>query len=148
MAYNIAVGTSDGVNVDLKFGEAQSVYIYEADENGFRFKEIREVADKNETVQNNEVTQSGCADKSGCTPGNGCKGGGHGCGGPDGLEEKIKAVSDCRCVVFKKVGFQAQKQLERKTISVFDIEIAIDDALAKITDYYKKIDNHDSFRRV
>ena len=42
--------------------------------------------------------------------------------------------------------FQAQKQFEKKAISVFDVECAVDEALEKITFYYGKIDNHESFK--
>ena len=55
-------------------------------------------------------------------------------------------IEDSRCVVAKKVGFQAQKQFEKKAISVFDIEVSVKEALDKITSYYFKIDNRQSLR--
>lgn len=59
-------------------------------------------------------------------------------------EEIQLLLSDCRCVVCKKIGFQAQKQFEKKAISVFDVECEIKEALDKITFYYNKIDRHES----
>ena len=53
---------------------------------------------------------------------------------------KVDKIKDCRCIVCKKIGFQAQKQLERKAISVFDIEGSIDEILGKIIEYYRKLD--------
>lgn len=74
----------------------------------------------------------------------GCSGQGGGCGGSEILMSKVSIIEDCRCVVCKKVGFQAQKQFEKKAISVFDVECLVSEALEKITFYYKKIDNHES----
>ncbi len=137
MAYKIAVGSSDSVNVDLKFGEVESFLIYE-------------VTDKVELVERRAATQKhsdsnvSCGSES-CKPSS-CGGNGGGCGGADGVIAKVSLIDDCRCVICKKIGFQAQKQFEKKAISVFDIEIPIDEALKKITSYYDKIDNHKSLR--
>ena len=59
---------------------------------------------------------------------------------------KVALIEDCRAVVCKKVGFQAQKQFEKKAISVFDVECSVEEALEKITSYYYKIDNRQSLR--
>lgn len=135
MAYFVAVGSSDGKKVDLKFGEVNSFYIYRVDGNNFELYEKRVVADE---IENN------CG--GGDCQSDGCSGHGNGCGGPDGLTKKIEIISDCRCILCAKVGFAAQKQFERKAISVFDIVCDIDDALEKIASYYDKIDNHKSLR--
>ena len=60
---------------------------------------------------------------------------------------KVEALADCRCVVCKKVGFQAQKQFEKKAISVFDVDCEVKEALEKITFYYNKLDKHEAFSR-
>ena len=62
------------------------------------------------------------------------------------MTDRVLLIDDCRCVVCAKIGFQAQKQFERKAISVFDIECKITDALDKITAYYEKVDGHKSLR--
>ena len=134
MSYLIAVGSSDEVHVDLKFGEAEKVIIYEVEGTNYSKKEVREF-----NIETKETEQA-CSTESckSCT----CLGSGHGCNGGSDVENKIRLIADCRCVLFKKVGFQAQKQFERKAISVFDIECEISEALKKITEYYAKTDAH------
>ena len=70
---------------------------------------------------------------------NRCCGNGNGCGSQS-IIPGVMLIEDCRCVVCKKIGFQAQKQFEKKAITVFDVDTSIDDALTKITAYYAKID--------
>ncbi|MBO7453666.1 MAG: hypothetical protein J6U54_25315 [Clostridiales bacterium] len=133
MAYYIAIGSSDGVNTDLKFGEVEKFLIYKVEGEKYELHEERVVAE-------GEACVSKCGDK------NGCSGGGHGCGGGEEVAAKVTAVEDCRAVVCKKIGFQAQKQFEKRAISVFDIETKVTDALNKIASYYNKIDNNRSLR--
>jgi predicted Fe-Mo cluster-binding NifX family protein len=116
MSYRIAVGSSDGLQVDLKFGEVRSFLIYEVTQDKAELIETRNVPVTNQDqVEDNSNRCQGSAD----------------------VKNKVDIISDCRCVVCKKIGFQAQKHLERKTISVFDIECEIQYALDKITAYYK-----------
>lgn len=151
MAYKIAIGSSDGINVDLKFGEVKSFLIYEVEEEA-RLIEKRMVTEESPITEN---VSSSCGNKNGCgesgngcgSPGGGCAGQGNGCGGAEGIMSKVSQISDCRCVVCKKIGFQAQKQFEKKAISVFDVECSVAQALEKITFYYNKIDHHESFRK-
>lgn len=161
MAYKIAVGSSDGINVDLKFGEVTKFLIYEVDEEIKKVEE-REAApesdsetvgfnDKNSVKPGNEAGNlgQGCQNKeSGCAGNSeGCGGSGGGCGGPSAVSAKVELISDCRCVVCKKIGFQAQKQFEKKAISVFDVECSIKEALDKISFYYSRVDRHESLRK-
>ena len=152
MGYLIAVGSSDEINVNLKFGEADEVLIYEVEGTGYSLKEKRKLNKKEESEGDGEKTynpdgqsQVSCSIES-CKSCN-CSGSGHGCNGGSDAEEKVKTLSDCRCVLFKKVGFQAQKQFEKKAISIFDIECEISDAFDKITKYYEKVDSHKSLRK-
>jgi len=133
MAYYIAIGSSDGINTDLKFGEVEKFLIYKVEGTDYELYEKREVADA-------DGFAAKCGDK------NGCSGSGHGCGGGEEVAAKVTAIEDCRAVVCKKIGFQAQKQFEKRAISVFDIETTITDALDKIAGYYNKIDNNRSLR--
>ena len=141
MAYKIAVGTSDGIYVDLKFGEVTKFLIYEVSD---EIKLIEERSVSNDTeiqkVSANSCNASGCRNE-------GCGGNGSGCSGPSDVSSKTERISDCRCVVCKKIGFQAQKQFEKKAISVFDVECKVNEALEKISFYYGKIDKHESFRK-
>lgn len=137
MAYKIAIGTSDGVNVDLKFGQVTEFTIYTVEGTSYEVLETR-------TVPTEEVVTCG-GSSSGCSNG-GCSGGGNGCNGSSDVVNKVALISDCRAVVCSKIGFQAQKQFEKKAISVFDIECSVKDALDKISFYYNKLDNRQSLR--
>ncbi len=135
MSYKIAVGSSDGVNIDLKFGQIEKFLIFEIDEN-IVLKEERFFDLSRETDCN-----AGCG-------GGGCSGRGGGCSGPEEVSAKVELIKDCRAIVAKKIGFQAQKQLEKRAIAVFDVEYTIEEALTKISNYYSKIDKGEKFVRV
>jgi len=145
MPYKIAVGSSDGIYVDLKFGEVSEFLIYEADADHFELVEKRTVPSVNGREPQSE--SAGQCRTEGCGA-SGCAGGGHGCGGASEIEEKVNIIADCRCVVCKKIGFQAQKQFERKAISVFDVECEVKEAITKITSYYDKIDRKKSLKNL
>ena len=136
MAYKIAIGSSDGKTVDLKFGEVTKFLIYEVGDDVV-LKEEREFVPE-------EKADTAC-DPSSCDT-KGCGGNGGGCKGPGDVADKVELIADCRAVVCKKIGFQAQKQFEKKAISVFDVECEVKEALDKITFYYRRIDNHESLR--
>lgn len=158
MKYKIAVGSSDGVNVNLKFGEVSEFLIYEVDGLKFKLLEEREVKNENESIDIDDNKKQdvandaknncgnilqGCGNQSSCgSAGSGCGGNGKGCNGSSDVAAKISVIDDCRCILCKKVGFQAQKQFEKKAIVVFDIEVDIDSAITKIADYFDKLDNH------
>ena len=146
MSYKIAVGTSDGVDVDLKFGQVKAFFIYEVTDE-IKLLEKRKIISDNESnnIENNinknitndtNTDNKACKDTS-CNNGS-CSGNGGGCGGASEVISRVEKISDCRCVVCKKVGFQAQKQFEKKAISVFDVECKVLEALIKISDYYLK----------
>ncbi len=141
MAYKIAVGSSDGIYVNLKFGEVTKFLIYEVSDE-IRLVEERIVRNDTEIqkINDNSCNISDCRNE-------GCGGNGSGCNGSSDVISKVVLISDCRCVVCKKIGFQAQKQFEKKAISVFDVECEINEALEKIAFYYGKIDKHESFRK-
>ena len=127
MSYKIAVGSSDNVNVDLKFGEVKKFIIFEVEKETRKLVEIRNVDTYEKNIDDKCVSLN-------------CSGNGNGCGCSFDVADKVELIKDCRCIVCKKVGFQAQKQLERKAISVFDVEGTIDEILKKIIAYYAKID--------
>lgn len=144
MLYKIAVGSSDGKNVDLKFGAVQEFLIFEVDLEGYRLLERRQVIEKDgaEEESGNSACSSSSCEKKGCS-GNGAL-----CSGPSEISNRISVIEDCRCIVCKKVGFQAQKQFEKKAISVFDVDCEVLEALRKIVFYYSKIDRHESIRSI
>lgn len=153
MAYKIAVGSLDGINVDLKFGEVSEFLIYEiTDEirliekrkvNSVKADNINTNSTNNSDNTNTNSTNESNNTNNACTNGsshNRCCGNGNGCGSQS-IIPGVTLIEDCRCVVCKKIGFQAQKQFEKKAITVFDVDTSIDDALTKITAYYAKIDS-------
>ena len=141
LAYKIAVGSSDGIHVNLKFGEVTKFLIYEVSDE-IRLVEERSVENAAEIQETgeNSCNAAGCSDA-------GCGGNGSGCSGSSDVISKADLISDCRCVVCKKIGFQAQKQFEKKAISVFDVECKVEEVLEKITFYYGKVDKHEPFRK-
>ena len=157
MSYLIAVATSDGVNIALTFGAADAFHVYEVEGTEYSLKEVRSAVFPEASVPAGEACSEGCPDGSsvdapgsgrreaGCGSGLGCGNGGGGCGG-GGHSAKVDIISDCRSLVCKKIGFQAQKQLEKKAIASFDVDCTVEEALTKISGYFSKIDNHISLR--
>lgn len=168
MAYKIAVASSDGLQIDENFGSTKSFIIYEVEDGKYSRLEERtfhpEAAEENEAsladgsnvsredslpepchkqdcnVEYSQGAKEGC----GSGAGNGC-GNGSGCGSGE-VSAKVELISDCRCIVCKKIGFHIQKQLERKAISAFDVSCSVEEALNKISHYFNRMDNHESLR--
>ncbi len=132
MAYKIAIASSDGENVDLSFGAAESFYIYDVNGVEFALSEERILGSGEDAALQNP--SGGC--ESGC-------GGGSGCGASS---QKVESLSDCRSIVCRKIGFGVTKQLEKKAISGFSVECSVTEALEKIASYYDKVDSHQSLR--
>jgi len=124
VSIKIAIATSDGINVDLHFGKASSLEIYEFIDGNFVKTETRVLPQNDD---NTDVKSSGCS-------GNG---GGCSCGGGI-LSSKAAAVLDCKAVVAAKIGPQVVRRLENKAVSAFDIECTVQDALEKLGKYYRK----------
>lgn len=148
MSYKIAVATSDGTHVDLAFGETDCFWIYEIEGAGnWRVAEKRQVLGQHslgeQTLEPQIHTQPEAA--GGC---HGCSPGRAGCAGKAANLQKLPLVEDCRCVLCRQIGFQIRKQLERRTISVFDISYGIEEALGKITSYFDRMDRHQNLRQI
>ena len=139
MSIKVAIASSDGLNIDLHFGQAKSFLIYELKDSKFELTEKRELpAGENESTS-----------PDGQEPqdfGGGCGGGGFGCGSGGGcgggatgpLAPAVELLLDCRAVVAAQIGQGMRRQFERKAISVFDIELTIEEALNKLAAYYTK----------
>lgn len=148
MAYKIAIASSDGVNVDVHFGAAESFLIYSVDDDrNFSFEEKRSVPKDSDGANSGTGCDGNSQGQSGCGDGSGCHGNGGGCGGSGGSSGKVNVISDCRSIVAARIGFNVQKQLERKAISSFDVETTIQQALEKITEYFYKVDNHITLKK-
>ena len=117
--------------------------IYELKDNKFTLSEKREVPAEAFAEGALRKAQGPQADA-----GFGCPGGGGGCGGSGGgcgggaasgpLAPAVELLLDCRAVVAAQIGQGMRRQLERNAISVFDIEIPVEDALKKLAAYYAK----------
>ena len=146
MSVKVAIATSDGINVDLHFGQANAFFIYELKGSKFELTEKREVpVVENESTSPDTPSESdfgsGCGGGGfGCGSGGGCGGSGGGCGGGAGgpLAPAVELLLDCRSVVAAQIGQGMGRQLQRKAISVVDIELPINEALEKLAAYYTK----------
>lgn len=160
MAYKIAVASSDGIHIDETFGSAKEFLIYEVTDEMYVKSEVRAVEETGGVTteeaqpQKESVLQESCGNANDCGnggcnsgAGGGCGNAGRGCSGNGEVSSKVELLSDCRCVVCKKIGFHVQKQLERKAITSFDVACTVEEALQKITVYFHKVDTHQSFRR-
>ena len=151
MDYKIAFASSDGEMIDRSFGAADRFYIYEVEDGQTKFSEVREF--NSEVPEKNTESAAGCGDKTeessaGCGDKTGCAGNGGGCGGGEcGANPKVEALSDVRCIVAEKIGFNIRRQLERKMIAVFDVNVPLAEALDKISTYFDKLDRHISLRK-
>ena len=140
MGIKVAIATSDGLNIDLHFGQAKSFLLYEFKDGKFELSEKREVpaeAFAEGQAQGPQIeTTFACPGGGG-----GCGGSGGGCGGGAAsgpLAPAVELLLDCRAVVAAQIGQGMRRQLERNAISVFDIEIPVEDALKKLAAYYAK----------
>ncbi len=146
MSIKVAIASSDGLNIDLHFGQAKSFLIYELKGSKFELTEKRELPVlENESTSPDAATElnfgGGCGGGGfGCGSGGGCGGSGGGCGGGAGgpLAPAVELLLDCRSVVAAQIGQGTGRQLQRKAISVFDIELPINEALEKLAAYYTK----------
>ncbi len=141
MSYKIAVATSDGINVDLSFKDTNSFYIYDVNDSGeYSLSDKREYIEEDITENIDKVSQQcGTVCSSGCSDGRG-----NGCAG--GASKKTELIADCRCVLCTKAGFKIQKSLEKKAISLFDVETTIDKAFRRIIPYFSRVDKHINLR--
>ena len=144
MALKIAVASSDGVNVDLHFGKADSVLIQEYEENNgtkaFVKKEIRKIPVEAVAASSTEQKEPcGTVSEDGVFTCGRCHGGGGCCGGGGGkISPRVEKFLDCRAVIAAQIGDNVRRQFERNAVSVFDIELPVSEALEKLAAYYNK----------
>lgn len=112
MTYKIAIASSDGVQIDETFGSVTRFLIFTVDDETIERMEERICC--TDIIEQSAV----CENTVRCGNGNGCN---HGIGSM----KKVEQIGDCRCVVCQKIGFQVQKQLERKAICFFDVSCTV-----------------------
>lgn len=136
MGIKVAIASSDGKNIDLHFGQAGQFAIYELNGDHFAFLENRDAPRSAEASDDTAPMGSGCGG-GGC---GGC-GGGAGCGSSGGpVSPVVELLLDCRSIVAAQIGQNIRRQFERNAVSVFDIELPIDEALQKLASYYLKFE--------
>lgn len=142
MSIKVAIVTSDGLNIDLHFGQASQFEIYELRGDHFEFLETRDAPKSEAASDDTPAYGGGCGSGfgGGCGSGGGCGGPGGGCGGGASgpLAPAVELLLDCRSVVAAQIGQGMRRQFERNAISVFDIELPIEEALNKLAAYYLK----------
>lgn len=122
MIYYIAVTSSDGVKVDLHFGQADQFHVFQADtETGaLKLSELRRIPD---TVHGVHDSVTGGT-----------------CNGQD--EAKISAIAellqDCTYLLTAKIGIRPYRVLQRAGVSCMEISGEVSDAVYKLNFYYKK----------
>lgn len=143
MSYRIAIASSDLIHINLNFGGATDFLIYEVMEEGkYSLLEIRNVMgeEREAKVKKCDTHCTSSCQEFGETKGS--------CSDSQADSPKVLLISDCRCVICKKVGFHIQKQLEKKAIITFDVEGEIRETLDKITRYYNLVDHHQTLRGI
>ena len=141
MGIKVAIASSDGINIDLHFGQAKQFAIYELESGHFAFLENRDAPNSEEASDDTSPRGSGCGGGFGGGCG-GC-GGGNGCGSSGGpASPRVEVLLDCRSIVAAQVGQNVRRQFERNAVSVFDIELPIQEALEKLAAYYTKFEEN------
>ncbi len=135
MSIKVAIASSDKINIDLHFGQARQFEIYELHGDHFEYLEPRDAPEPEQTAEDVPTGGAGCCSGFGC--GSGCGGGcGGGAGGP--VSPVVQSLLDCRSIVAAQIGQNVRRQFERNAVSVFDIELPIEEALQKLAAYYLK----------
>lgn len=138
MTYKVAVATSDGKTVDSHFGHVSNFLIFEVDEESGKFEDTED-RDVKAACSGGSCAGTQEAESAGC-------GSGAGCGGHNGarahessMDLIAKALSDVDYVLVARIGPHAVRALARYNVTAYDIVLPIDEAIAKINEFRKKI---------
>jgi len=116
MQIQVAVGSSNGSEIDLHYGKSDKFYVYSIDENGYRLNEIRNVEPvcKECGTENHDMAA---------------------------FANSIGLLADCRFLLVSKIGNFAVNRLEENNIQVFTLSGSVDTALNKMagSGFIKKI---------
>ena len=137
MSTKVALVSSDGLKIDLHFGQAKEFFIYELQKDAFVQIEKRELPVNSGEAALRKAQRP--QDEAFCCPGGGggCGGCGGGASGP--LAPAVELLLDCQAVIAAQIGQNMRRQFERNAISVFDIELQVSEALEKLAAYYSKL---------
>lgn len=112
MSVKIAVASSDGVRIDLHFGQCAGFRIYELGDDGvFRETELR-------------MIDPGCVS----------------CGSHDAgsIARVIDALADCRAIVALRIGGEARRGFGAREIDLFDGVSDVADTLERLARYHHR----------
>ena len=141
MSIKVAIASSDKTNIDLHFGQASQFEIYELRGDHFEYLETREAPKVEQSADEGAAGGAGFGAGCGSGFGGGCGSGcGGGCagGGSGQVSPTVQLLLDCRSIVAAQIGQNVRRQFERNAVSVFDIELPIEEALQKLAVYYLK----------
>lgn len=136
MKYKVAVATSDGKTVDSHFGHASAFVIYEVEETDGSFtdieeREVRAACSGGECGAQTQEAEGGCASGGGCSN--------PVTQAPSPMDLIAQQLSDVDYVLVARIGPHAIRALAKYNVSAYDIVLPIDEAIAKINGYRKKI---------
>ncbi|MDR1335880.1 MAG: hypothetical protein LBK22_03510 [Tannerella sp.] len=97
MTYRIAIASSNGETVDLHFGQATSLLIYETGEDGVRFVDDRTV----------ELIPGEAAHTE------------------ENMQRFAEALSDCSAVFVRRIGARSADFLHRNGIRTFEVDFTL-----------------------
>lgn len=112
MSVKVAVASSDGVRIDLHFGQCAGFRIYELGDDGvFRETELR-------------MIDPGCAN----------------CGShdADSIARVIDALADCRAVAALRIGGETRRSFGAREIDLFDGVSDVADTLDRLARFYHR----------
>jgi nitrogen fixation protein NifX len=128
MAYNIAVASTDGINIDKHFGASDSFFIIKVNDDGT----YENLGERVVAEAQKDISSTSCGGYS----------------GDPSIQKKIEVISDCKCLLCSKCGPGSEKKIGKNNISAFEIDLKIDEALKKIIKYYKKSDECQSLKDI
>ena len=127
MFYKIAAASSDGKEIDLHFGQLQSLRIYSVnDKDGsFSFDEERTVNRIPEFSKEKIKTGCSCDDSF--------------------VRQVASSVTDCVYLLVAKIGNRPFRLLQINNVNCVEAPFPIDEAISKLNSYYlahRKRENH------
>ncbi|MCR5797312.1 MAG: hypothetical protein K6G63_05275 [Eubacterium sp.] len=135
-AVRVAVASTDGSKVDIHFGQAKNVLIYEIDLEDGSFRQIEERTLSTSQAESQNDGLFSC-DKSGEKCSDKAK---TGCIGHDSekLDKVGRELSDCSYFLVSKIGPKPQKILLRYEVNALETDFAVDDALKRLANFLIK----------
>lgn len=118
MVYKIAAASSNGKEIDLHFGQLQSVRIYSVnDKDGsFSFDEERTVNRVPEIVDEKAETGCSCDDIF--------------------VRQVASSVTDCVYLLVAKIGNRPYRLLQVNNVNCVEAPFPLDEAISKLNTYY------------